>query len=273
MSLSNNHPMIIHERWEAFTDIEHHTWSSMFEKQTKLLANRAVDETIKGMENLAIFGKRIPKLFELNKLLMQATGFSAVPVIGFIPEDLFFTLLSERKFPVGCFVRKPHQLDYIEEPDIFHDLFGHIPLLFDPVFADLTEELGVKGTQSLKRGMGKFAGRLYWFTLEFGLIRSSAGLRIYGAGITSSAKESVYCLDSKEPTHIRFNLQRALKTQYRIDVIQKLYVVIENFQQLFQAIKKLDWDEMEDFLVSFPDIAENISINPEEIIDIREDVS
>lgn len=268
MSLSNHHPMIVREQWEKFTEVEHQTWSTMFERQAKLLANRAADETLKGMENLAIFGKKIPKLSELNKALAAATGFSTVPVVGFIPEDLFFTLLSERKFPVGCFVRKPHQLDYIEEPDIFHDLFGHIPLLFNPVFADLTEALGIKGMQALKKGMEKLAGRLYWFTLEFGLIQSDNGLRIYGAGITSSASESTYSL-SREPTHIRFNLQRALKTQYKIDAIQKLYMVIENFQQLFQAIKSLDWDEMEDFLVSFPDIAEGISLSQEEIIDTR----
>lgn len=273
MSLSNNHPMIVREQWEKFTEVEHQTWSTMFEKQAKLLANRAADETIQGMENLAIFGKKIPKLSELNKMLTSATGFSTVPVAGFIPENLFFALLSERKFPVGCFVRKPHQLDYIEEPDIFHDLFGHVPLLFNPVFADLTEALGIKGTQALKRGMEKLAGRLYWFTLEFGLIRSSNGLRIYGAGITSSASESVYCLDSEEPMHIQFNLQRALKTQYKIDAIQKLYMVIENFQQLFQAIKSLDWDEMENFLTSFPDIAEGISLSPEEIIDTRGNAS
>jgi len=163
-------------------------------------------------------------------------------VKGFIPEDLFFKFLSERKFPTTCFIRRPDQLDYLEEPDIFHDVFGHVPLLINPIFADFMQEFGKKGLEAIDAGMLKFASALYWFTVEFGLIKSNNGLNIYGAGIISSGGESIYCLDSELPARVKFDALRTMKTEYHIDSFQKIYFVIESFQQLFETVRNLDWE-------------------------------
>lgn len=261
-----DHNMVTHEKWENFTETDHKTWSLLFERQSKLLKGRAADEIIEGMEKLAICNRQIPKFSELNSILTKETGFSIVPVKGFIPEDLFFKFLSVRKFPSTCFIRKPHQLDYLEEPDIFHDVFGHIPLLVNPVFADFMQKFGVKGLESIEANMLKFAATLYWFTVEFGLLNSLDGLRIYGAGIASSKGESIYCLDSEQPVKVKFNVRRAMKTHYHVDSFQKTYFVIESFQQLFEALNHLNWDEVRDTCLLFPEIEQGIVINKKELI-------
>lgn len=267
MSSLFNHPMVIHEQWENFTETDHHTWRTLFARQTQLLKNRAADEVITGIEKLIMDPDHIPKFSELNASLQKETGFSILPVTGLIPEDLFFQCLAERYFPSTCFIRKPEQLDYLEEPDIFHDIFGHIPLLANPIFADFMETFGKKGLEAMKLNMLPFAARLYWFTVEFGLIQTSHGLRIYGAGITSSQGESFYSLDSNTPIRIKFNLPRLMKTQYHTDTFQKTYFVIDSFQQLFDAIKQLNWHDVQNTCLFFPDIAQGIMINPEENVE------
>ncbi len=261
-----NHPMVTHEQWESFTQTDHTTWQILFERQSLLLQERAAAEIIQGLEKLEICNNQIPKISVLNNILERKTGFSIVPVKGFIPEGLFFKCLSERKFPSTCFIRKPNQLDYLEEPDIFHDVFGHVPLLVNPVFADFMELFGRKGLEAIEAGMLEFAATLYWFTVEFGLIQSTNGLRIYGAGITSSKGESIYSLDSEVPTRIKFNALRVMKTRYHIDSFQKTYFVIESFEQLFNALRNLNWKEVNEACMLLPEIEQGIALNDQEKI-------
>lgn len=238
------HPMITTEQWEKFTDTDHHTWGQLFQRQCGVLQDRVTPEVIQGIEKLSICDNKIPKFSELNRLLMKETRFSIVPVTGLIPEDLFFKLLSQRKFPSTGFIRKPHQLDYLEEPDMFHDIFGHVPLLTNPVFADFMQLFGLKGLEALEKGYSHLPTTLYWFTVEFGLINTRSGVRIYGAGITSSKGESIYSLDSPDPIHQVFDLHQLLHTPFRTDVFQKNYFIIDSFEQLFDAVNNLCWEEM-----------------------------
>ena len=263
-SLLPDHPMVTNEQWENFTEADHKTWNILFTRQSQLLKNRATNEIIEGIKKLAICDWQIPKFSELNTILKNETGFSIISVKGFIPEDLFFRFLSERKFPSTCFIRKSNQLDYLEEPDIFHDVFGHVPLLVNPIFADFMQEFGIKGLQAIECDMLQFAATLYWFTVEFGLIKTNEGLRIYGAGITSSKGESIYSLDSETPVRISFNSNRIMKTQYHIDSFQKTYFVIENFKQLFDTLCNLNWGEIKNTCLFFPDIKQGIVINDKE---------
>lgn len=253
-----------HLCWENFIEEDHHTWNILFERQSAILENRAAEEVLEGMEKLAICHTHIPKFSDLNKILQRETNFSIVPVDGLVPDDLFFKLLSERKFPSTCFIRKPHQLDYLEEPDIFHDVFGHVPLLVNPVFADFMQAFGIKGLEAIECGLLKFAATLYWFTVEFGLIKTNEGLRIYGAGITSSKGESIYALESKTPVRVGFNLRRLLKTQYHVDSFQRTYFMIERFEELFDALKILKWQELKDICLYFPEIEQGILLNNDE---------
>lgn len=262
--LLNEDSMVIQEQWDNFTQTDHHVWNILSEKQLELLKQRGVSEIIEGLEKLQICSKQIPKFSELNTLLQSYTGFSIVPVKGFIPDALFFKLLAQRRFPSGCFIRRPDQLEYLEEPDIFHDVFGHVPLLVNPVFADFMELFGRKGLEAIDAGMLQFASRLYWFTVEFGLIKTLEGLRIYGAGIASSNGESQYCLDSQVPARVKFNLLRILQTQYHIDSFQKTYFVIESFEQLFESLEGLDWNAVKEMCLAFPEIEQGIVLNHQE---------
>jgi phenylalanine-4-hydroxylase len=216
----------------------------LFERQFALLRHRAAPEIIKCLEELNLCQQKIPTFDSLNTRLKQATGFSLVPVSGFIPAHLFFKLLSQRQFPCTHFIRKAHQLDYLPEPDIFHDLFGHVPLLMDPIFADFMQAFGVKGLEAIELDLLHWAGTLYWFTVEFGLISTSQGLRIYGAGITSSKQESLYALGSHQPIRIPFNAFQIIQTKYAIDSLQNTYFVVDDFSQLFDTLHHLDWHQI-----------------------------
>lgn len=260
-----SHPMITRQDWSAFTPSCHATWQTLFERQHDLLQERACSEIMDGIKKLEICNDQIPNFDHLNAILEAQTGFSIIAVKGFIPEKLFFECLRDRIFPSTCFIRKPEQLDYLQEPDIFHDIFGHVPLLVNPIFADFMQAFGAKGVQACEYGLDRFAATLYWFTIEFGLIRTQQGLRIYGAGITSSRGESVYSLDSDIPVRLRFDMLRLLKTRFHIDSFQKTYFVIDSFEQLFEAVDKLDWNEVKETCLHFPDIVQGISINEEEI--------
>ena len=237
------HPMVhTNHAWDSFTPEDHQTWKILFERQCGILKDRASKEILKGMEDLTICSAEIPRFESLNAILEKATGFSIVPVRGFIPEDLFFGFLAQRKFPSTCFIRKPHQLDYLEEPDIFHDVFGHVPLLVNPVFADFMETFGRKGLEAINHGCLKLAAALYWFTVEFGLIQDAGNLRIYGAGILSSKGESIYALEDATPSRLSFQADHAMQTSYRTDIFQSTYFVIQSFEDLFKALQNLDWE-------------------------------
>lgn len=212
---------------------DHETWSILYKRQAEILKGRAVDIFMDSLSTLGIKQNEIPTFEDVNAILMKRTGWQMVPVPGLIPGEPFFELLANRRFPIGNFIRRRDQLDYIQEPDIFHDVFGHVPLLADKTFADYIEAFGHGGLKAYKLGMTEKLARLYWYTVEFGLIAQPEGLRIYGAGILSSPTESVFALDSDSPHRVGFNLKRILQTRFQIDDFQDNYFVIDSFKQLF----------------------------------------
>ncbi|WP_137936963.1 phenylalanine 4-monooxygenase [Chitinivorax sp. B] len=220
---------------ERYTNDDHAVWKLLYERQAALLPGRACDEFLQGMVGLGMDLGRVPSFEQLNHCLMSATGWQVVAVHGLIPDEIFFEHLAHRRFPVTWWLRERHQIDYLQEPDIFHDLFGHVPLLMNPVFADYLQAYGAGGMKAKRLGVLPMLARLYWYTVEFGLLQTEQGLRIYGAGILSSKSESIYSLESASPNRVGFDLERIMRTRYRIDTFQKTYFVINNFQQLFNA--------------------------------------
>ena len=190
----------IDQGWENYTAEEHRVWKTLFERQSKLLPGRACDEFIQGMRNLTMDTEQIPDFRRLSEVLMKRTGWQVVAVPGLVPDEVFFDHLANRRFPAGQFIRKPEELDYLEEPDVFHDVFGHVPMLMHPVFADYMQAYGVGGLRARNLGMLTNLARVYWYTVEFGLIKQSEGLRIYGSGIASSYTETFFALDDASPT-------------------------------------------------------------------------
>ena len=231
----------IPQDWDAFTANEHAMWDRLFARQSDMLPGRASEAFLRGIDVLRLEKPGIPDYRELNARLMAATGWQVVAVPGLVPDDVFFDHLANRRFPAGNFIRTPQQLDYLEEPDVFHDVFGHVPMLADPVFADYMVAYGEGGLRSLKFDALKQLARLYWYTVEFGLIREAGGLRIYGAGIVSSFAESVFALDSDSPNRIGFDLARVMRTDYRIDDFQQNYFVIDSLEQLLDTTVNTDF--------------------------------
>jgi phenylalanine-4-hydroxylase len=208
-------------------------WRRLYERQIKLVPGRACGEFLRVVETLD-YGAGIPRFDQVNERLRRATRWEVVAVPGLLPETVFFGHLAERRFPVTVWLREEKEFDYIVEPDIFHDFFGHVPLLFDPVFADYMQAYGRGGQKADGLHALEYLARLYWYTVEFGLIRGPEGLRIYGAGILSSPSEIVYALESPAPNRIGFDLRRVMRTRYKIDTFQQTYFVIEGFDQLFR---------------------------------------
>ena len=222
----------IPQGWEDYTDVEHQTWVTLYERQMKILPGRACDQFMKGLDALDLHGGGIPDFRKMNEALNRLTGWTVVAVPGLVPDDVFFDHLANRRFPAGQFIRKPDQLDYIQEPDVFHDVFGHVPMLSDPVFADYMQAYGKGGARALGLGQLQNLARLYWYTVEFGLMQTAEGLRIYGAGIVSSKTESVFSLEDPSPNRLGFDLERVMKTLYRIDDFQQVYFVIDSLDRL-----------------------------------------
>ena len=222
----------IPQAWEAYTDVEHQTWVTLYERQMKILPGRAADVFLKGLDALDLHGSGIPDFREMNAKLQALTGWTVVCVPGLVPDEVFFDHLANRRFPSGQFIRKPDQLDYLQEPDIFHDVFGHVPMLTDPTFADYMEAYGKGGQRAASLGMLPNLARLYWYTVEFGLMETPEGLRIYGAGIVSSSTESKFSLEDPSPNRLGFDLERVMRTLYRIDDFQQVYFVIPSIEQL-----------------------------------------
>ena len=228
---------VVEQPWADYSATDHGVWATLFERQQKILVGRAGDEFLHQQRAMGMTPDRIPKFDELNAVLRKATGWELVGVEGLLPELTFFDHLANRRFPVTWWIRKPEQLDYLAEPDLFHDLFGHVPLLMNPVFADYMQAYGRGGVKAHAIGPDALVNltRLYWYTVEFGLIRQPDGLRIYGSGIVSSKGESIHCLESPAPNRIGFDLERIMRTQYRIDTFQKTYFVIDSYEQLMDA--------------------------------------
>ena len=224
----------VDQNWLAYTQAEHDLWKRLYTRQVAHLPDYACAEFLASLGALN-FSTGIPKFAEVNPKLKAATNWQIVAVPGLLPDDIFFSHLSNRRFPVTVWLRRPDEFDYIVEPDIFHDFFGHVPLLFNPVFADYLEAYGKGGVKANGLKALDYLARLYWYTVEFGLIETSKGLRAYGAGILSSGGELPYCIDSKKPNRIRFDLLRVMQSKYKIDTFQETYFVIKNFQELFAA--------------------------------------
>lgn len=225
----------IDQAWEGYTEAEHQVWITLYERQTALLPGRACEPFLKGLEALDLHRSGIPDFARINAELNRLTGWSVVAVPGLVPDEVFFDHLANRRFPAGQFIRKPDELDYLQEPDIFHDVFGHVPMLTDRVFADYMQAYGRGGQRALQLGQLANLARLYWYTVEFGLLQTPDGARIYGAGIVSSRAESIFALDDPSPNRLSFDLERVMRTPYRIDDFQQVYFVVPSLQDLLDA--------------------------------------
>lgn len=219
-----------------YTDAENEVWRTLYNRQYPLVEKRAHDAYLKGLKVLGLNNERIPQCVEVSKILSDTTGWSVVPVEALIDYASFFQLLANKQFPAASFIRIPEELDYLQEPDIFHELFGHCPMLTDQVFADFTHEYGKLGLHASHKER-VYLARLYWFTVEFGLINSLSGPKIYGGGILSSYGETLYALDSKIPERKPFDVLTMLRTPYRYDIMQTVYFVLNNLDDLYHIMQ------------------------------------
>jgi phenylalanine-4-hydroxylase len=250
----------VEQNWNAYREEEHAVWRLLFERQQCLLVGRACREYLEGLTGLGVAADGIPDFRRLSDILDRATGWQIVAVPRLVPDDVFFAHLARRRFPATCFIRRRDQLDYLQEPDVFHDVCGHVPLLMNPVFADYMQAYGEGGLKALGLGHLPRLARLYWYTVEFGLIATEEGLRIYGSGILSSAGESVFSLNDPRPRRLRFDLRRIMQTRYRIDDFQRLYFVIEDFQELFDATRP-DFAPIYREIATLPDLEPNSRVD------------
>lgn len=251
------------QHWDELTAEDHWVWDTLFSRQQTLLHDRAVKEFEESLEVLQLSRPGIPNFDELNEKLNARTGWTVVAVPGLVPDDVFFEHLRNRRFPAGNFIRRKNQLDYLEEPDVFHDVFGHVPLLAQPAVADFMQELGFLGEQAMDIGQLHRVARLYWYTVEFGLARERNRIKIYGAGILSSFGESHYSLESAKPHRLAFNLKRVLRTRYRTDAFQQTYFVIDRFEDALKLVRQNDFKTLCAELDGLPDI-EPSTVEPDE---------
>jgi phenylalanine-4-hydroxylase len=244
----------IDQGWDRYTAQDHATWRTLFERQSRLLPGRACDEFIAGMRDLPIGAEHIPDFRRLSDALMRRTGWQVVAVPGLVPDEVFFEHLANRRFPAGQFIRKPHELDYLEEPDVFHDVFGHVPMLMNPVMADFIQAYGVGGLRAQRLGVLNQLARVYWYTVEFGLVQQHGGLRIYGSGIVSSFSETIFALDDASPHRIGFDVERVMRTHYRIDDFQESYFVIGHIDELLE-LARIDFAPLYERVRAQPEFA------------------
>ncbi|MDM0014562.1 phenylalanine 4-monooxygenase [Variovorax sp. J22P168] len=244
----------IDQGWERYTAEDHGVWRTLFERQSRLLPGRACNEFVEGMRQLPMGPEQIPDFLQLSDALMAHTGWQVVAVPGLVPDDVFFEHLANRRFPAGQFIRKPHELDYLEEPDVFHDVFGHVPMLMNPAIADYIQAYGLGGLKAGRLGMLDKLARVYWYTVEFGLVQQKDGLRIYGAGIASSFTETVFALDDPSPNRIGFELERVMRTDYRIDDFQESYFVIDSLEQILE-LAHIDFSPLYERVAAMDDFA------------------
>jgi phenylalanine-4-hydroxylase len=232
------------QNYDGYSDDEHAIWRTLYQRQLGLMTEHAAPEFIAGLRLLGVDAQRIPLLDEASERLQRLTGFEVIGVPGLIPEADFFSHLAERRFPVTVWMRRRDELDYLVEPDLFHDFFGHLPMLANTVFANFIQAYGAIGARARNPAALKMLARLYWYTVEFGLVASSRGLRAYGAGILSSSGETIYATRAAGPARISFDLQRVLCTNYLIDSYQKTYFVLDDIEQLFDSVLDADFDAL-----------------------------
>lgn len=220
-----------------YTEAENEVWHTLYRRQLPIVEPRACQAYLDGLEGLNLSPTHVPQCAEVSKALMRATGWSVVPVEALISFEAFFNLLATKRFPAASFIRIPEELDYLQEPDIFHEIFGHCPMLMNPDFAKFTEAFGKIGLQAGPKERARLA-RLYWFTAEFGLFEGVDTHKIYGAGILSSKSETIYAAEHPSPERIQFDLLTALRTPYRYDIIQSLYYTISDFKTLYKMVEQ-----------------------------------
>jgi phenylalanine-4-hydroxylase len=257
----------IPQAWETYSDAEHDRWRRLYRRQADLVPGRACEDYLSVLRSLD-YAAGIPRFDVVDRQLAAKTGWHLVAVPGLLPDLVFFTHLAARRFPVTRWLREEGEFDYIVEPDVFHDFFGHVPMLFDPVFADYVQAYGAGGIKAEQQGAMRWLARLYWYTVEFGLVRSGEGLRTYGAGILSSPSEIDYAVASNRPRRIAFDLQRVMRTLYRIDSFQETYFVIDEFRQLFDATAP-DFTPIYRELVAMPDIPADAVLPEDRVISER----
>ncbi|MGO8952746.1 MAG: phenylalanine 4-monooxygenase [Rhodomicrobium sp.] len=252
-TVARNADWTIGQNWPSYTAEEHDRWNRLFARQSALLPGRACEEALGAINRLELSRSGIPRFADLSQRLAAMTGWRVVAVAGLIPDDAFFEHLANKRFPAGAFIRPEHEFDYLEEPDIFHDVFGHVPLLANPVYAAFLEAYGKGGRRALERGQLHNLARLYWYTVEFGLIQTPGGLRIFGAGIMSSPAETLFSLEDSSPNRIAFDLERIMRTKYIIDDFQQTYFVIDSFERLLEDCYQ-DFGPVYERLRTAPDI-------------------
>jgi phenylalanine-4-hydroxylase len=263
--------VVVEQPYQLYGVAEQQTWQTLWRRQSAMMPGRASNAFIAGLQQLDL-GDRIPRFSELTKKLKALTGFEIVAVNGLCSDRVFFEHLANRRFPVTWWIRSPEQLDYLEEPDLFHDTFGHVPLLANKVFADYMQAYGEGGLKALRVG-GQQAlsqlARLYWYTVEFGLMREEGKLKIYGAGIVSSKAETLYSLESTTPKRLGFDLMRIMRTQYKIDDFQRCYFVIDSFDELFDATRP-DFTPLYEKLKTLPEIEAEAIVAGDRLINGRD---
>jgi len=250
----------IDQDWPSYSAAEHDRWDRLFKRSQAVLHDRACDEFTAMMHTLKLSESGIPDMERLSDRLERVTGWRVVPVAELVPDDVFFDHLANRRFPAGAFIRSEQEMDYLEEPDVFHDVFGHVPLLANPVYSNFMQAYGKGGQRAISLGRLPNLARLYWYTVEFGLLRAPAGLRIFGAGIMSSTTESVFALESHSPNRIAFDLERVMRTKYLIDDFQQTYFVIESFEKLLD-------DCYQDFAPIYERLGSATDIEPDQVLD------
>ncbi len=245
----------IPQSWKDYSDADHRTWLTLCDRQEHVLARRACDEFLQGLQRLELRGRGVPDFEALSERLCALTGWRVVAVPGLVPDEIFFEHLANRRFPAGRFVRRMDQLDYLQEPDVFHDVYGHVPMLANPVFADYMAAYGRAGHRALMLGRLVNLARLYWYTVEFGLVHTAQGLRLFGAGIVSSSTESIYALESDLPHRLEFKLERVMRTPYCIDHFQQLYFVIDSVRSLLDLTLNTDFGPLYEKLAAAREIS------------------
>ena len=251
------------QHWDELTDEDHWVWDTLFARQKTLLHDKVVNAFEEGLEVLDLSRPGVPNFDELNVKLGERTGWKVVAVPGLVPDGVFFDHLANRRFPAGNFIRTPKQMDYLEEPDVFHDVFGHVPLLAQPAVADFMVELGNLGLKALEIGEIERIARLYWYTIEFGLAREDGRTKIYGAGIASSFGETHYSLESPRPHRLKFELKRVMRTRYRPDDFQKSYFVIDRFEDVLDIVRENDFEALCAELEGLSDIDPKVAAQDE----------
>ncbi len=255
----------IDQDWTGYSPDDHRVWSILYDRQDALLARRGCDAFLSGLGALDLNSGGIPDFAAINPRLERLTGWRVIAVPGLIPDAAFFELLAHRRFPAARFIRDPRELDYLSEPDIFHDVFGHVPMLTDPVFAGYMQAYGQGGLRALGLNHLHHLARLYWYTVEFGLMRTPAGLKIYGAGIASSAAETVFALEDPSPNRLAFDMLRVMRTRYRIDDFQQSYFVIPSLEALLEATLQ-DFAPVYAALETASDLAADAVIPADEVL-------